>query len=72
VPEDSQEVDTHVERKGDGAYIPFSRRNSLKEAAGWMPVEVKVDYEDGHPIFGMPGRCTMNMLAIELIALVPS
>jgi hypothetical protein len=72
MPDESREVAIHVSRRGGGAHIRFSLLDTLEDAAEGIPVIVRVNYEDGYAIFGMPESYTIGMLAVEFMTLVPS
>jgi hypothetical protein len=67
--EDFSDLAIHESRKGDGEYIRFSHTDTLEEAAGWMPLVIKIDYMEGYAVFGMPEMYTMRMLAMAFVGL---
>jgi hypothetical protein len=56
-----EEMEVHIQKNGDGAYIWFIHRESLATDMENMPNIVKIEYADVYETLGMPDQYTMRM-----------
>jgi hypothetical protein len=43
-----------------------------RDAVTGVPLQIKVEYQEGYCMIGIPGRYTMRMMEIEFTMLVPT
>jgi hypothetical protein len=71
MPISGEEMEVHVQCKGNGAVIRFVAQDTLAIDMEGMPVITKIEYEKGYAVFGMPNAYAMRMLIAEFHALAP-
>jgi hypothetical protein len=65
------EIEVKATKRGSGGSILFASKSNMANSIEEMPVTVKIEYQDGFAVVGIPDRETSRQLAHEFGTLIP-